>query len=453
MLRSSDEEKKFREDSETNRETLPEYKKFRERNGEALGYLARHLTTRVMMRVDKSVSAAQMYDTILKLYKTSSDVGRDSARQDFFALKFNEGGDMRKYIEVFEMKAEKFRAAGGRLDDQEELEQFRTSLPSSYNDVRKWFSSLSDDKKTFENLKRQVIEDHEYRVREKRNDEKFALTHQRQRNYQPNTYHEQRPGYNFQGNHRTNDRRADGRNSTGRSESLNNCYECGGTGHFGRECPTRNRRNDFQHRGGNPRRRGESNRRYSEPARNNNQSDDCRNSGDRRDGRNDDWRNRNGNSNTNGNNNFWENFHGNRQERGDQNKNENTYQRNSDRGHSNSATNQRAQNTNNNSSRNKIPFLFVSVSSTVKTSETESVIPIGPRRKSVKLERIPFDFDTKQPEKPVVTEYRESIEEIVGTSYMIRFTNEEDDETPMALRNVYPGSTQPRNDCRNHDVR
>ena len=41
---------------------------------------------------------------------------------------------MKLYIEKFEKIADRFRSLG-RLDAEEELEQFRTSLPGSYNHI------------------------------------------------------------------------------------------------------------------------------------------------------------------------------------------------------------------------------------------------------------------------------------------------------------------------------
>lgn len=61
---------------------------------------------------------------------------------------------------------------GGELADKEELEQFHPSLPASYNDVRKWFPA---EQKMYDNLKRQVLEDSKYCVRESRGNESSSL--------------------------------------------------------------------------------------------------------------------------------------------------------------------------------------------------------------------------------------------------------------------------------------
>lgn len=398
LIRSTDEEKRYREDSETNRETNPEYKKFRKRNGEALSYLARHMTTRVMMRVDKSITAAQMYETVMKLYKTASDVGRDSARQDFFTLKYNEGGDVRKYIEIFEQKAEKFRAAGGQLDDQEELEQFRTSLPSTYNDVRKWFSSLPTENKTYENLKRQVIEDYEYRAREKRTEDKTAMM-QRAMIPQHPVRNDPRQTSFGRGNGRgyvpTNDRRYP--NPSQQQNGPKRCHECTGIGHFVRDCPSRVRRNED--RGYDGRRVDQNNRRYSEPIRNNNSNDHRNNTSDRRESRNDDWRNRStGNTNTRDGT-FWENFHDSKNDRyegnrGDRN-NEQT-QKSNERTHQNAAPNQRNQPTSNGrGGRSQIPFMFV-IQTDVQVPSEHQKLTFGPRKRICKEKlKLVFDFEKR----------------------------------------------------------
>ena len=75
-----------------------------------------------------------MYRNLEILYKTASDVGKDAARHDFYSLCYKEGGNMKLYIEKFEKIADRFRSLG-RLDAEEELEQFRTSLPGSYNHI------------------------------------------------------------------------------------------------------------------------------------------------------------------------------------------------------------------------------------------------------------------------------------------------------------------------------
>lgn len=57
---------------------------------------------------------------------------------------------MRAYIEKFERCANKFRSVGGILEVHEEKEQFRTSLPGSYDHIRDRFSLLREEDRTYE---------------------------------------------------------------------------------------------------------------------------------------------------------------------------------------------------------------------------------------------------------------------------------------------------------------
>ena len=155
-IESSEIEEQYREDTIENRRNLPMYKKFRKKDGETIAFLLDRLSSKVMLRVNSSVTAYDMYRNLEILYKTASDVGKDAARQDFYSLRYKEGGDMKLYIEKFEKVADRFRSLGGRLDAEEELEQFRTSLPGSYNHIRNWFSLLGASQKTYENLKRKT---------------------------------------------------------------------------------------------------------------------------------------------------------------------------------------------------------------------------------------------------------------------------------------------------------
>ncbi len=54
---------------------------------------------------------------------------------------------------------------GGILGNQEELDVFQSSLPSSFNSIRDWFSNLPEDKKTYQALKRKCVETYEFTSR------------------------------------------------------------------------------------------------------------------------------------------------------------------------------------------------------------------------------------------------------------------------------------------------
>lgn len=153
-------------DTQANRDALDKYNDFCNRNAEALAYIVDHLSARVLLRVKNSVTAFKMHNCLKTLIQTSTDIGRDAARATLFGLKYFEGQNMAKYIEKYERAADNFRDLGGEFSDREEIKQFRTLLPATFNDVRKWFSTLPLDLKTFNNLKRQVMEDAEYRGQE-----------------------------------------------------------------------------------------------------------------------------------------------------------------------------------------------------------------------------------------------------------------------------------------------
>lgn len=55
-----------------------------------------------------------------------------------------------------------YREAGDRLTDEDEIEQFRVTLRSSYNGVRDWYSLLREEYKFIETLKRKGLEQYQY---------------------------------------------------------------------------------------------------------------------------------------------------------------------------------------------------------------------------------------------------------------------------------------------------
>ncbi len=151
---------------------------------------------------------------------------------------------MAKYIEKFERQADLLRQVGATFSIKEELEVFRMSLPTSFNDIRNWFSILPKEEKTYENLKRKVIETYEYNQGESNSNSRahFSQT--------------------------SSDRAKNEQNRAGNKQSRT-CYKCRGSGHSAKDCRSSNnnyggnyhRFNNFRHV--NSSFRGRSNNRFN----------------------------------------------------------------------------------------------------------------------------------------------------------------------------------------------
>ncbi|KAM7249040.1 hypothetical protein ACFE04_021563 [Oxalis oulophora] len=238
MVKSSAIEAEYRTDTEQNQDDSDKYKDFRQPNAEALAYIVDHLSARVLLRVKNCVTAYEMHTRLQTLYRVASDVGRDAARSELFGLKYTDGRNMAKYIERFERAADHYRDLGGELSEKEEIEQFRTSLSATFNDVRKWFSSLPDSKKTFDNLKRQALEDAEYRSRE--DQESTALvTHRgpsRNFNNRANFSKFNTRDHNSESDCESDCSQNSRHSGTFRKNQPIQCYKCKGFGHIAKYC-------------------------------------------------------------------------------------------------------------------------------------------------------------------------------------------------------------------------
>ena len=79
-------------------------------------------------------------------FKITSRIGIMSAIAKGQKLWFNEGDDLRKYIEIHENRAETIMESGEELSDDQRFYQLHMSLPPKYDAAMEYYKRLNDYK-------------------------------------------------------------------------------------------------------------------------------------------------------------------------------------------------------------------------------------------------------------------------------------------------------------------
>jgi transposase InsO family protein len=209
VLKNDANEEKYLDLSEEEREVqMNDYVQLQE---VAQSILFERLQNKHLRLVRNEVTFKQMLDRLDQKYRITSKIGLATARDDFQRFKYQGNGDMSKFIDIFDVKANRYEEAGGELTDDDKALQLSISIPREYDSVTDWYESLSEEMQTYDNYKKKVIEKFERLQLHERNEKK---SYQRSKGGFPN----------------------EARSETPRSETRS-CYRCGEKGHIAPNCP------------------------------------------------------------------------------------------------------------------------------------------------------------------------------------------------------------------------
>ena len=109
-------------------------------------------------RISECVTVKQIINLLDKEYRVNSRAGRISARKKWVNLRFGIGGDMRKYIILYEARVREYIEAGGDVTEEDKIEQLQASMPEAYECIADWFENLQPERQTYANYRQKLID-------------------------------------------------------------------------------------------------------------------------------------------------------------------------------------------------------------------------------------------------------------------------------------------------------
>ena len=123
----------------------------------AKGIIFDHLATKYFDKVSSCITVREVLEKLDLQFKSTSKIGLIIARQEFYSLKFSPKGDMMKFLEIFDVKAQEFIDAGGSLDEEEKVHQLASALPFQYDNILEWYEDHLDEQH-YEVYTKKVVE-------------------------------------------------------------------------------------------------------------------------------------------------------------------------------------------------------------------------------------------------------------------------------------------------------
>ena len=220
LLFESADEAKYLQMNDTEHYTeLADYSMQQDR---AQAILADRLDFAYVRKIRQCTTIRLMIAKLDQEFRTTTDIGIITKRNAYLSMKFNEGGDLKRYVDIHENWAQAYEEAGGEILEKDRVMNLHSSLPEKYDHILNYYR-LSPDAKTYDTYRKYLLEAYE---RQGTKDQKLK---KEQKVYSATD----------QKNSPTNGKTAN---------RLKNCYECGEIGHVNRDCPKRKqiRKNDLQ---------------------------------------------------------------------------------------------------------------------------------------------------------------------------------------------------------------
>ncbi|KAK7598100.1 hypothetical protein V9T40_006335 [Parthenolecanium corni] len=214
LLCDEKEEKKYVNLRPSDRkEKMPDYHKNQQK---AKKIIFEYIDNTYLNRISECATVKEMILLLEHEHKVTSRVGRIGARRKWVNMKYNIGGDLRKFLLIYEACMREYEEAGGEISEEDKIDQLQSAMPESYECAADWFENLPNAKQKYENYRTKLIE-------------KFDRYQQKKTDFKKPDRREKSP---------ETDEKSQ---SSGDDYRWKKCYNCGGYGHQSKDCPSRKR--------------------------------------------------------------------------------------------------------------------------------------------------------------------------------------------------------------------
>ena len=104
-----------------------------------MAILADRLDFTYVQKIRKCATIRLMIEHFDAEFCSASDTKKIITQNAYRSLKFNVGGDLKKYIDIHESRAAEYEEAGGILTNEDRINTLSMSLPHKYDSILKFY--------------------------------------------------------------------------------------------------------------------------------------------------------------------------------------------------------------------------------------------------------------------------------------------------------------------------
>lgn len=227
------------------------HRRFLRKQEAAKSFVFNRLTLPLINNVRRCVTVRQVLQKLDAEYRTQSNAAEASARRAFYGLRFEDGGDMKKYLNKFQGAADRLLDSGYFISETEKINQLISSVTKDYDvAITNYQLYRRDFGQSFETLRRLLIDRHERNFDEKQLESRYS-PHRKPDNENPRRgdpendcpYQNRRfsgprpPRYPYCST--TSDTDNDRPRNRYDFQQPITCHQCGGAGHKQPDCPSK----------------------------------------------------------------------------------------------------------------------------------------------------------------------------------------------------------------------